>query len=258
MRTFLLLPAFNEAEALSKLLPRALEVDSTLHIIVVDDGSEDGTCDVVRSFPTVVLVQHEQNRGLAGALRTLIHTALTIAKPEDVIVMMDSDNTMDPKLISQMRAKLDEGTDIVIASRFAGGSEVGVPLLRKVYSRGARALFQTVARIPKVRDYTCGYRAFRTSILERLKLEKPQLFDSEGFTATAELLLNVAAYNPRICEIPLNLRYDEKIGSSKMNVKRTILEYIRLVIRIKLAKTAWKEGSVTREVNSSPSNISVS
>ena len=141
---------------------------------------------------------------------------------------MDADNTMDPSLIPSMLDKLEAGCDVVIASRYAGGSEHGVPFYRRVCSQGARLAATTFLNIEGVRDYTCGYRAFRAGLARRLRESKPQIVDSNSFTSSIELLLNLSLFEPRICEVPLELRYDLKPGQSKMNVVNTIAQYFQL------------------------------
>lgn len=240
MRTYLLLPAYNEELALHDLLPKALGVLNAEQIILVDDGSTDRTADVARAFG-VTLLQHERNQGLAGAIRTLFRAAAQLTGPEDVIVTMDSDNTMNPAQIPEMLRAVQVGADIVIASRFVGGgSERGVPPLRRLYSRGTRLLFQTQFPIPGVRDYTCGYRAYRAGLLHAYIRDYPRLFESRGFTAQTEMLFNLSRYRPVVQEIPLELRYDLKGGGSKMNVTRTIREYLELGFRTRQRQRTWE------------------
>lgn len=244
MRTYLLLPAYNEELALGELLPKALAVLPAEQIILVDDGSTDRTADVAQSYG-VTLLRHEQNRGLAGAIRTLFTTAARITTGNDVIVTMDSDNTMDPTQIPDMLRAIEAGADIVIASRFVGGgSERGVPPIRRLYSRGTRLLFQSQFPIRGVRDYTCGYRAYRASLLQTYLSDYPQLFESRGFTAQTEMLFNLSRYHPTVQEIPLDLRYDLKGGASKMNVLKTIREYLVLGIETRRRQTRWRPTSV--------------
>jgi dolichol-phosphate mannosyltransferase len=235
MKTWLLLPAFNEEESLKLLLPRALVVPD-MQVVVLDDGSQDKTALVVASFESVLLWQHRPNQGLGATLRDLLLGALELADPDDVLVTMDGDNTMDPALIPMMRDLVSDGIDIVIASRFSGGEEHGLSPLRRLLSRGASLLFRFAFPIAGVLDYTCGYRAYRVSFLRQLQRQYPRLFDAPNFTASTELLLRLAELQPQVREVPLKLRYDEKIGASKMRIMRTIREYVSLVWRLKQPK----------------------
>ena len=230
MAVLLLLPAFNEQAALALLLPKVRAVGLDLHVMLVDDGSRDGTAKVAESFSGVTVIRHQVNRGLGQAFRTLFDSALELVSDDDVLVTMDADNSMDPGQIPALVAALS-GYDVVIASRYAGGTEGGVPLMRRVYSAGARFLFTAVFHVPGVKDYTCSYRAYRAGMLRRLQAANPLYFDGSGFTAPVEILLNLQVFRPHVREVPLLLHYDEKQGPSKMNVSRTIREYMRLVWR---------------------------
>jgi dolichol-phosphate mannosyltransferase len=215
-------------------------------VVVVDDGSSDTTASVVRGFPSVELVQHSRNRGLGVATRTLLRYALAHAEPDDLIVTMDADNTMDPELIPELVAAAQRGADLVIASRFAGGEEVGVPWHRRLLTRGARALIRSLFPVQGVHDYTCGYRLYRLSLLARMARLKPELVSSEGFTVTTELLLTAAACRAQIAEVPFHLRYDLKRGRSKMPVLRTSLAYLGMLTeaRFRTARRARRLAAV--------------
>ncbi len=236
----LVLPAFNEEAAIIPLLDRAVVALSLLRpfdIIVVDDGSRDATAERVRArqadLPMVRLVQHAQNRGLGPAIVTGLRAALEEGhEPGRLVVMMDADNTHPPESIGSMIEAAEAGADLVIASRFRPGSaQHGVPPLRMLMSWGARRLFRVTLNLPGVRDYTCGFRGFRASLLtagfERWGEEG--LITRRGFACTDELLINLATLKPRIVEVPFILRYDMKPGASKMKLFSTILETLKLI-----------------------------
>ncbi len=237
----LALPAYNEAENLTPLVSSADAMFQAhglrYRVVVVDDGSTDATAEVAaqlaKRFP-LECIQHERNRGLGAAIRTLIHEALARTQsPDDAIVFMDADNTHDPAYIPDMVTKLWEGPyDVVIASRFREGSqEVGVPWKRRLMSRGARMLFRIFLRLPDVSDYTCGYRAYRAAILEAaLRKYGERIITREGFACTDELLVHLSTLTKRMTEVPFVLRYDRKRGRSKLPLARTIYETLRMLL----------------------------
>lgn len=234
------LPAYNEADALPRLLARLREVSlghftASLAVVVVDDGSTDGTGERARQAKglDVRVVAHDGNRGLAEAIRSGLVAALAQATDGDVIVTMDADDTHGPGLISRMTMLIEEGNDVVIASRFApGGRTVGVPWTRLVMSRGASLLFRLVHPVRGVRDYTCGYRAYRVSLLRQAFARWGQDFISEpGFTCMVDILLKLHRLGAVVTEAPLVLRYERKSGKSKMNVGRTIRDTLSLLVR---------------------------
>src|SRR5262249_22141031 len=149
------------------------------------------------------------------------------------IVTMDCDNTHPPRLIPQMLARLDDGRDVVIASRFEPGAKVvGVPRSRVVYSLGAKWLFQLMFPIRGVRDYTCGYRAYRSEAI-RLAAQRygDELITETGFSCMADLLLKLRKLPLAMGEVPLELRYDRRGTDSKMRVLRTIRQTMLLLVR---------------------------
>lgn len=234
------LPAYNEAEALPRLLARLRRVAEThlpnLRAIVVDDGSQDGTADAARRSADGLLfcvVVHPENRGLAEAIRTGLHTALAEADDEDVVVTLDADDTHNPAQIPRMVALVEEGFDVVIASRYQPGARtVGVPWARRLMSDGMSLLFRLVYPIPGARDYSCGFRAYRAAVLRQAFRHYGEAFISErGFTCMVDILIKLARLGALVAEVPMVLRYDRKPGKSKMNVRRTVLQTLRLLIR---------------------------
>lgn len=241
--TFVVLPAYNEAEGLPSLLKRIQRVfsdnDRPYHVIVVDDASTDNTPDVAieysREMP-VSLVQHIRNQNLPGALRSGLTAAVGLAKEGDVIVTMDGDDTHPPALINPLLQKIEEGYDVVTASRYQIGSRVvGVPKFRVLCTYGAKLLFQMIMPIPGVRDYTCGYRAYRFDVLKKTMDHYGKEFVSEkGFSCMADVLLKMRKFKFVFGEVPFLLRYDQKLGLSKMNVGRTVSLTLKLLLKRRL------------------------
>lgn len=237
----LLLPAYNEAASLTAMRPgllRLVDIASQkgmgVRVIVVDDGSSDDTAMVASQLPKTQVIKHRENRGLAEALRTLLRTSLADSEPSGFCVIMDADNTMDPvDAIDLVEALAASNGDVAIASRFAaGGTYSGVPVHRAVLSQGASIVFRLWARVPNVRDYTCGFRAYRMTALANLQRNHKALFNADGFSASVELLLRLHRLGATIIEVPFHLRYDKKAGASKIRLWRTMREYGRLFITL--------------------------
>ena len=234
------LPAYNEADALPPLLSRLKRasdghLQSSLSVIVVDDGSTDGTAEKARSVEglEVRVIAHGTNRGLSEAIRTGLLAAVEQARDEDVIVTMDADDTQAPGLISRMTMLIEEGNDVVVASRYApGGRVLGVPFGRRLLSRGASLLFRVAYPVTGVRDYTCGYRAYRAGLLRQAFARWGHDFVGEpGFSCMVDILLKLDRLGAVIAEAPLVLRYGRKPGKSKMDVRRTILQTLKILGR---------------------------
>ena len=178
-------------------------------------------------------VRHEVNKGLAEALRSGLQVALRQAAPTDVIVTMDADNTHAPGLVMRMLGLIREGHDLVIGSRYVAGARVvGVPFHRRVLSGGASLLMRTVFPIKGARDYTCGFRAYRASILQAAFARYGEgLISQKGFSCMVDILLKMRRLDPIVTEVPLILRYDLKHGMSKMRAAHTIVDTLVLMAR---------------------------
>ena len=239
----IVLPAYNEADNLPGLL-RALQEtmeDNRIEyeVIVVDDGSSDDTAAVVESWARalpLLLVRHPVNLGLGATLRDGLQSALERAGERDVVITMDADATHMPGLIVQMVRMIGEGYDVVIASRYRAESRVyGVPLLRRIMSRGASLLMRVAFPIRGVRDFTCGYRAYRADVLRRgVDRYQGQFVNQEGFQCMVDILLKLRPMRLIFGEVPLLLRYDRKGGESKMNIGRTARNTLMLLLRRRL------------------------
>lgn len=237
-RVLIGLPAFNEEIALERLLAKiaglAASCPVRIEAVVYNDGSTDRTADVARAWQAklpLVLLGTEANGGLGAGLRALVRHACAHGAPQDVLVVMDSDDTHDPAQIPAMLAAIGAGSEIVIASRFRRGAAItGVPLLRRITARGAMLLFKLIHPVRGVRDYTCGYRAYRIGLLQRCA-RQGELVSERGFSCMVELLLKLNRDRPVVSEIPLVLRYDLKPTASKMDVGGQIARLLRLMIR---------------------------
>lgn len=235
-----MLPAFNEEGSVPPLLMRLNRSFIEYHleggVTVVNDGSTDHTADRVREFvgeTPVNLHELPGNRGLAGAILAGLDQVLPACDSDDVVVVMDADNTHTPGLLQRMVEAIREGADVVIASRFREGSVVrGVSLPRRLLSWAGNLAFTVIVGAPGVREYTCGYRAYRAGLLvEARERYGTSLVTGKGFGCSAELLLKLLAWKPVIREVPLVLRYDHKQSASKLNVPRTVRETLLLLAR---------------------------
>ncbi len=243
-KAWIVLPAFNEQADLPRLLERIdlslEEAGQRYEILIIDDGSTDSTAEIAEQWANKMPLQvrsHSTNMGLGATLRDGLEWACEMAQEDDVIITLDADNSHTPELIVRMIRAIREGHDVVIASRFRAGSRVrGVPFSRRILSWAARIMFTLVFPIQGVRDYTCGYRAYRASVLQDVTRLDPDFFDQDGFQVMVDVLLKLRRDQGLVFgEVPLILRYDHKEGSSKMDVRQTALATIRLMIKRRLS-----------------------
>ncbi len=250
-KIMLVLPAYNEEESIVQLLTNIQQAmlfhSLEYEITVLDDGSTDRTLEIARSCASRMplrILRHLKNAGLGATIRDGLSDAVQRAGEHDIIVTMDADNSHTPGLILRMVRAIDEGCDVVIASRFVSNAQVrGVNLFRRMLSRGASMLFQAVLPIPGVRDYTCGYRAYRSALLRGAFDRYRQSFvDQEGFQCMIDILLKLSTMTDTVFgEVPMILRYDLKMSQSKMRVASTIAGSLKLLLRRRLE--FWMRGT---------------
>ena len=241
MKIIILLPAYNEEKSILKLVPKIDKVlkneNFDYRIIICNDGSNDGTADVINNFIKIypiTLINHIINRGLGETSRDNFEKAAAISKNEDIIIRMDADNTHEPKYMINMINKIKEGFDVVIASRFVRKkSQIGVSGYRNFISMGANFFMKIFFPIKYVKDYSWGYRAYSAEIIKKsISIYGHSFIQLKGlgFTCTLEKLIKLNLLGAKITEIPFILRYDKKQGKSKMIGSITTLGYIIMVI----------------------------
>jgi dolichol-phosphate mannosyltransferase len=180
------------------------------------------------------VITHRINRGLGEASRDLFERASELLEDSDVIIRMDCDGTHDPSFMHLMRKKLDEGYDVVIASRFLeGGGQKGVSAYRAFISRSANLFMKVLFPIKGVQEYSCGFRAYRAGLIRRaIRVFGNNFIQLKGlgFTCTLEKLVKLRILDARFAEIPFVLRYDRKRSPSKMVSSITTLGYLTMAV----------------------------
>jgi dolichol-phosphate mannosyltransferase len=249
---YILLPAYNEEQALPNLLAD-LESNCTRlphRIVAVDDGSTDSTLQVLRDFakecPNLDIVEHGRNKGLSRSLlsgfeRILANKRVNFTRIvsedqlPDIVITMDADNTHPADRIPLLCAGISAGSDLVVASRYTEGAEqIGLNMGRKLLSWGAGKVMQFFFPIDGIRDYSCGYRAYRLNILQRgFNVYGEKLIENTSFAGMAELLLKLAPLCSKLSEVPLQLHYERKEGVSKMKIWTTIWGYGQVIYHLR-------------------------
>ncbi|MEW6008491.1 MAG: glycosyltransferase family 2 protein [Candidatus Omnitrophota bacterium] len=236
----ILLAAYNEEKDLPQLLARIRESIAKNHyeyrLFIVNDGSTDGTVNVVKEHMQIMpidFIDFKFNRGVGEAFRVALRQVLKIAKDSDIIVTMDADNTHDPNLIKSIVEKIDEGNDIVITSCYGeNGKITGLSFSRHVLSRSCNLVYRLLFPIKGVSLYTGFYRGHTARAFRKTEgIFGDNLIESVGFGAMAELLIKFRKANLRIAEIPMTLRYDIKIGISKIKILSTIKEHLTSIFK---------------------------
>ena len=245
MHIRIVLPAYNEEESLPPLLHRINEACNLYKwdasVLVVNDGSRDNTLNVARGFKgdiPVEVLDIQPNSGLANAINNGIRTAIIGLKDTDIVVTMDADDSQTPFLIQRMALQIAEGSDLVIASRYQPGARIkGLKKSRKFFSWAAGLLFRFAVGFEGIKDYTCGFRAYRVDMLRKtIAYYGDKFITQKGFGCMVEVLLKVASQSATMNEVPMILRYDLKQGESKMNVNKTMKQTLKLLLDYKTGK----------------------
>jgi dolichol-phosphate mannosyltransferase len=242
---FFLIPAYNEAENLRYLLPNIRRFMLAFHykyrVVVVDDGSSDGTAEVVREhhdlhgIPARAIV-HAQNKGPGGAFLTGFQAILEEARDEDLVVTIEADNTSDLCVLHRMIERSDRGFDLVLASVYGGGRIIGAPTSRLVLSACANAVMKFTFQIKGLSTFSSFFRVHKVSMLRAAFARWGDDFVSErGFVCAVEMFLKLHAMGFRIGEVPMLLDSNIRIGDSKMKVLRNVRDYARVISRQRVA-----------------------
>lgn len=217
------LPTYNEAENLESMAAAILEHGPRL--LVVDDGSPDGTGDIadrLAEHDRVDVLHRREKRGLGPAYAAGF--AVGLGSGARILCEMDADFSHDPADLPRLVAAVDEGADLAIGSRYAAGGGVeNWPLRRRALSRGGN-LYANVMLGVSTRDVTSGFRAFRADALRRLR---PEECRSSGYAFQIEMAWRAERLGLDVREVPIVFR-DREAGDSKMNTG-IALEAVRLI-----------------------------
>ena len=213
-RVLVIIPTYDELENLPLVLARVRAVVPAAHVLVVDDGSPDGTgelADQLAAADEQVHVLHRSGKQGLGAAY-LAAFAWGLAHSYDVLVEMDADGSHQPEQLPRLLDAL-VSADLVLGSRWvAGGSVVNWPLHRSVLSRGGNTYTRLALGLP-LRDATGGYRAFRRTALESLDLADVA---SQGYCFQVDLVWRAVRRGLRVVEVPITFVERER-GLSKMS-----------------------------------------
>lgn len=213
-RVLVIIPTYDELENLPLVLARVRAVVPAAHVLVVDDGSPDGTgelADQLAAADEQVHVLHRSGKQGLGAAY-LAAFAWGLAHSYDVLVEMDADGSHQPEQLPRLLDAL-VSADLVLGSRWvAGGSVVNWPMHRSVLSRGGNTYTRLALGVP-LRDATGGYRAFRRTALESLDLADVA---SQGYCFQVDLAWRAVRRGLRVVEVPITFVERER-GTSKMS-----------------------------------------
>jgi len=217
MKRLVIIPTFNESENIKVLVPRIFKYIPNTSVLVVDDGSPDGTAEVVKglqkSFPGLYLEQRGKKSGLGSAYRFGFKWGLE--RDFEELIEMDADMSHRVRDLSKMieRKKIEPNVGLVIGSRWVnGGSTVNWPKRRKILSRAANLYVRLMLGMG-VNDSTAGFRIYSSDLLQKIPLDT---IKSEGYSFQIEMTRAAKRAKAKIVEVPITFRERES-GVSKMS-----------------------------------------
>jgi len=226
VRPLVVVPTYNEMANIEQVLRRVRVAVPEVEVLVVDDGSPDGTAEgaevLAAELGGINVLRRTEKAGLGAAYRAGF--AWGLDRGFDVLVEMDADLSHDPAALPSLLAALEGGADLVIGSRYVpGGSIPSWPWHRRALSRYGN-VYARFALGLGVSDATAGYRAYRASMLEKLDISH---FRSTGYTFQIESTYRVLGAGGTVVEVPISFS-DRVHGTSKMS-PTIIFEALALV-----------------------------
>ena len=231
MRGLVIIPTYNERENIQRIVPMALSQDERLEVLVIDDGSPDGTGqladELAASNPRVHVLHRAGKLGLGTAY--LAGFRWGIERGYDWMFEMDADFSHDPAHLPAFIEALSQ-YDLVLGSRYLEGrvTVINWPMTRLILSYGANVYARMVTGLP-VADATGGFKAFRRKVLESIDLTR---VESEGYAFQIEMSFRAWKKGFHLAEIPI-VFVDRTLGESKMS-KKIIREAVWKVWKLRL------------------------
>jgi dolichol-phosphate mannosyltransferase len=234
-----IIPTYNEKENIVSLVTQLLALPTGVRVTVVDDNSPDTTGDIADRLAEenkgrVSVIHRAGKLGLGTAYIAGFKQAL--AEGADLICTMDADFSHNPRYIPDMVAKIGQGYDLVIGSRYVRGGGSDHTLVRRVFSWGANTITRVALGL-HAHDTTAGFRCYRREVLESLDLDS---ITSSGYSFLFEMLFNVERRGWRVGEVPIFFE-DRRLGASKIS-RKEILKALGTVFRLAPTRLTRKRG----------------
>jgi dolichol-phosphate mannosyltransferase len=225
VKKLVIIPTFNEKENIASIIHAVIVLGNQYHVLVVDDGSPDGTANIVKELmqahPDKIFIQ--ERKGKLGLGTAYIHGfKWALDNQYDYIFEMDADFSHNPLDLDRLLSACENGADVAIGSRYVkGGATENWPLDRLIYSKGGSLYTRTITGMP-VKDPTAGFICYKRKVLASMQLDHIQFI---GYAFQIEMKFAAWRLGFKLKEVPITF-IDRKIGVSKMSkgiIKEAVL-----------------------------------
>jgi dolichol-phosphate mannosyltransferase len=216
VKKIVIIPTYNEKENIAAIIHAVIALDNHYHVLVVDDGSPDGTATIVKDLmqkhPDMIFIQ--ERKGKLGLGTAYIHGfKWALDHQYDYIFEMDADFSHNPKDLDRLLAACENGADVAIGSRYVkGGATENWPLDRLIYSKGGSLYTRIITGMP-VKDPTAGFMCYKHKVLASMQLDNIKFI---GYAFQIEMKFASWRLGFKLKEVPITF-IDRKIGISKMS-----------------------------------------
>ena len=230
MKKIVIIPTYNEKENIAAIINAVIVLGNQYHVLVVDDGSPDGTANIVKELmqahPDEIFIQ--ERVGKLGLGTAYIHGfKWALANQYDYIFEMDADFSHNPLDLDRLLAACEKGADVAIGSRYVkGGATENWPLDRLIYSKGGSLYTRMITGMP-VKDPTAGFMCYKNKVLAAMQLDHINFI---GYAFQIEMKFASWRLGFKLKEVPITF-IDRKIGISKMSkgiIKEAVLGVISM------------------------------
>jgi dolichol-phosphate mannosyltransferase len=230
VKKIVIIPTYNEKENIAAIINAVIVLGNQYHVLVVDDGSPDGTANIVKELmqlhPDKIFIQ--ERKGKLGLGTAYIHGfKWALENQYDFIFEMDADFSHNPLDLDRLLAACEAGADVAIGSRYVkGGATENWPLDRLIYSKGGSLYTRIITGMP-VKDPTAGFMCYKNKVLAAMQLDHISFI---GYAFQIEMKFASWRLGFKLKEVPITF-IDRKIGVSKMSkgiIKEAVLGVLRM------------------------------
>ena len=236
--SLVIIPTYNEKENIEKMIRKVFSLSFSFHVLIVDDGSPDGTADIVKNlqqeFSGKLFI--EERKGKQGLGTAYIHGFnWALAKKYEYIFEMDADFSHKPEDLIRLREACVKGADVAVGSRYIDGGHVeNWPMNRILMSKYASLYVRTILWI-NIHDTTAGFKCYRRKVLEAIDFDK---INFTGYAFQIEMKYTAHKLGFKVMEVPITFK-DRTEGVSKMSMN-IFKEAFWGVLQMKFKKIARK------------------